>query len=229
MKLKLVKIIDETQDVKSFFWESETEIKFTAGQYFYFTLPNLKYPDERGATRPFTLSNSPTEKVLRLTTKFPTPMSGYKQTLLDLKVGDVVEGRGPVGTFTLGPTSPRLRGTKNILFFAGGIGITPFRSIVKYNFDNKLELPYLIYSNSDENFVFGDELKTWLGEKVSFVDTSKSGHIDALKLNNLISNHLISAHFYVVGPPKFVDSIESSLEQLDVRSDKIVTEKFTGY
>lgn len=223
MRLKLVKILDETVDVKSFFWEPSEKIKFTAGQYFYFTLPKLKYEDKRGDTRHFTLSNSPTEgNLLRLTTKFSTLMSGYKKTLLELNIGEEVEGRGPQGTFT----------PKNGIFIAGGIGITPFRSLIKYNFDNKLELPYLIYSNSDENFVFGDELKDMLGDKLALHNSSISGHIDSMKIVKFIENWKLvigNCAFSVVGPPPFVNAIEEVLEQLGVDSDKIVSEKFTGY
>ena len=229
MKLKLVNIRQETVDVKTFFFEPEEEIKYDAGQYYYFTLPELKYDDPRGETRHFTLSSSPTEgKIISFTTKFPEPMSGYKKTLLELPIGSIIEGRGPQGVFTISPTSSRLRGTKNI-FFAGGIGITPFRSMIKYSFDKSLTLPYLIYSNSDENFVFGDELKVILKEKLFLVNTSLTGHLDAEKIKNFISDHLISANFYVVGPPKFVDAMEASLEQLGIESGKILSEKFTGY
>lgn len=226
MKLKLVKKFDETANVKSFFWEPSEEVNFIPGQYFYYTLPKLNYEDARGETRHFTLSNSPTEgELLRLTTKFSESyMSGYKKTLLDLHLGSVIEGRGPQGVFTI-HNSPH---TTHICI-AGGIGITPFRSIIKYNFDNKLKLPYLIYSNSDENFAFGNELKEMLGDKLVLFNSSKEGHLDASKLKNFISNHLVSAHFYVVGPSKFVDAIELALEQLGVDSGKIESEKFTGY
>lgn len=222
MFLKLTKIIDESDSTKSFFWEPSEKVNFVAGQYFYYTLPKLNYEDPRGATRHFTLSNSPTEGFLRLTTKFPNPMSGFKKSLLELKVGDQIEGRGPQGTFT--PT--------NGIFIAGGIGITPFRSVIKYNFDKKLELPYLIYSNSDDNFVFGDELKEILGNKLVLFNTSQNGHLNSLNISAFIGNwklEIDNLEFFVVGPPPFVDVIETELGKLGVDSDKIISEKFTGY
>lgn len=228
MLLKLSKVIDELSDVKSFFWEADEKFDFVAGQYFYYTLPKLNYDDIRGATRHFTLSNSPTEnEFLRLTTKFPSPMSGFKKTLLELKVGDEIEGRGPQGTFQLDTKTARQQ-----VMIAGGIGITPFRSMIKYSFDKKLDLPYLIYSNSDENFAFGDELKEMLGDKLILYDSSTSGHIDSMKIVKFIENWKLkieNCDWYIVGPPKFVDAIEMALEQLGVVGGKIQSEKFTGY
>lgn len=228
MKLKLVKIVEESPDVKSFFWKTDEKIKWQPGQYFYYTLPKLNYDDPRGATRHFTISSSPTEgDLLRLTTKFitqssPVPLSGFKKTLLELKIEDQIDGRGPQGTFT----------PKYGVFIAGGIGITPFRSMIKYNFDRELELPYLIYSNSDDNFVFGNELNEMLDDRLILHNSSKSGHIDAIKINEFIINFKLKInnfYFSTVGPPKFVDSIEKALEQLGINSNKINSEKFTGY
>lgn len=195
MRLKLIKKFTETPDVKSFFWETSDRIKWEPGQYFYYTLPNLSYPDKRGETRHFTISNSPTEKVLKLTTKFPNPTSGFKKTLDELPIGAEINGRGPQGTFTLSTLKHKAYPTQ--LFLAGGIGITPFRSMIKYVVDKqslagiagkKLDLPYLIYSNSDENFVFKKELEIWLGKKVVFYDSSVSGHIDEIRIQELIKN-----------------------------------------
>ncbi|EKD57627.1 MAG: hypothetical protein ACD_57C00206G0001, partial [uncultured bacterium] len=80
MKLKLVKKKNEAEGTKSFFFESETKVDYSPGQYFFITLPKLNYPDQRGETRHFTLSSSPTEQLLRITTRI-RPESGYKKTL----------------------------------------------------------------------------------------------------------------------------------------------------
>jgi len=101
MQLKLVNKIDEARGTKSFFWEPEIKVDYLPGQYFYYTLPELKFPDSRGATRHFTISSSPTEgNQLRLTTRIREE-SGYKKTLDELPIGSIVEGEGPNGTLIL--------------------------------------------------------------------------------------------------------------------------------
>ena len=231
MKVKLVKVTQEARGTKSFFWEPNSEIKFLPGQYFYYTLPKLNYPDERGATRHFTIASSPTEgNLLRLTTR-TREESGYKKTLNEIKVGETIEGEGPTGTFIFNEKTIKEGDTKSHVFLAGGIGITPFRSIIKYVTDKKLKTSiHLIYSNSNSEFVFKKELDKWLN--VDYVDTSQSGHLDELKIDKLIQNYKLkikNCMFWVVGPPAFVSAMEDVLDKLKISSDRIITEKFTGY
>lgn len=235
MKLTLVKKIVEAKDTKSFTFDKPNDFKFEAGQYIYLTLNKLNYPDERGNTRHFTISSSPTENLIQVTTRIRQE-SGYKKTLDELPIGSLIESRGPLGSFVFTNHKSLITTAKlvtNHLFLAGGIGITPFRSMIKYNIDKKLGIPmHLIYSNSDPDFVFKKELDLWQKEnsflKIEYIDTSKEGRIDFQKLNHFISNHSISC-FWAVGPNMFVNAMEEILEQLNIPSGKIMLEKFTGY
>ena len=154
-----------------------------------------------------------------------------------MPIGTEVEGKGPQGTFLF---------EKNIdtnIFLAGGIGITPFRSMIKYNIDKQslplrgknLNIPmYLIYSNSDSDFVFKKELDKWQEEndfiKITYFDSSVSGHLDAKKLSSLLPTYDIPhTTYYVVGSNVFVNAMEEVLEELKIFEDQIKTEKFTGY
>ncbi len=140
MKLKLIDVRDEARSTKSFFWQAEKAVSYIPGQYFYFTLPKLNYPDPRGATRHFTLSSSPTEGVtLRNTTRIREE-SGFKKSLSELPVGSEIQGEGPNGTFILDEKEPGPH-----IFIAGGIGITPFRSMIKYASDKNLTIPIYLF------------------------------------------------------------------------------------
>lgn len=230
MKLKLVNKKLEARDTYSFFFEPVEKIDFQAGQYIYITLPKLNYPDERGDTRHFTISSSQTEgNLIRLTTRIREE-SGYKKTLNELKIGDEVEGRGPNQTFILDP-KPKIL---NQVFLAGGIGVTPFRSFIKYNIDKSLRIPmHLIYSNSDSEFVFKQELDEWSKEndfiKIDYHDSSQSGHLSKQLISKYCEDKLQDSIFWVVGPPKFVSAMEEILEELNIPEDNIKSEKFTGY
>lgn len=242
MKLKLLKKIVEAKGTKTFFWEPEAKIDYLSGQYYYFTLPKLNYPDPRGATRHFTISASPTEGVLRCTVRIRQE-SGYKETLDELPVGGIIEGEGPNGTFILDESEKG----KSHVFLAGGIGITPFRSFIKYNTDKNLEIPmHLIYSNSiPEEIAFRKELEDISSEfpyiKVSMTIshpeeskekwTGEVGRIDENLIKKLVSNESIkSSTFWVVGPPAFTDAMEEMLDKkMKIPSDRVRGEKFTGY
>ena len=239
MKLKLVEKRDEAKGTKSFFWETEKPVNYLAGQYFYFTLPSLNYPDPRGATRHFTLSSSPTEgNLLRNTTRIREE-SGFKKTLDDLEIGTLIEGEGPNGTFILDEAEPGPH-----VFLAGGIGITPFRSMIKYAADKNLNTQiHLIYSNSiPEEIAFRAELdglaKSWPNLKLDMTVTKPeeskepwkglTGRIDENLIQKLVPD-LGSNIFWVCGPPAMVEAMEQTLGKLNLSSGKVRSEKFTGY
>ena len=239
MKLKLVEKRDEAKGTKSFFWETEKPVNYLAGQYFYFTLPSLNYPDPRGATRHFTLSSSPTEGNLLRNTARIREESGFKKTLDDLEIGTLIEGEGPNGTFILDEAEPGPH-----VFLAGGIGITPFRSMIKYAADKNLNTQiHLIYSNSiPEEIAFRAEFdglaKSWPNLKLDMTVTKPeeskepwkglTGRIDENLIQKLVPD-LGSNIFWVCGPPAMVEAMEQTLGKLNLSSGKVRSEKFTGY
>lgn len=239
MKLTLLEIRDEAKGTKSFFWRPEKPVSYLAGQYFYFTLPSLKYPDPRGATRHFTLASSPTEgEILRNTTRIREE-SGYKKTLNELPAWSVIEGEGPNGTFLLDENE---KGP--FVFLAGGIGITPFRSMMKFATDKKLSIPmHLIYSNSiPEEIAFKAEVEGFAQENpnikvdltISKPEESKekwgglTGRIDENLIRKLVAD-VTAPIFMVSGPPPMVDAVEQALGKLGLGAGRVRSEKFTGY
>lgn len=249
MKLKLVDKRQEAQGTKSFFWETEKEINYLPGQYFYFTLPKLNYPDSRGATRHFTLSSSPTEgKLIRCTTRIRQE-SGFKKTLDELAIGSEIEGEGPEGSYILDENE---KGPH--VFLAGGIGITPFRSMIKYvvdkqslaksEFGNNLDIQiHLIYSNSiPEQIAFRKELEDWSKKATNFKlamtvtkpEESKekwnglTGRIDE-ELIKKLTTKFSNPTYWLCGPPAMVDTMEQIMGKMKVPFGQVRSEKFTGY
>lgn len=143
-KVKLIGKKDEAKDTKTFFFEKPSGFSYIAGQYCYFTLPKVNYEDSRGGVRHFTLSSSPTETDIALTTRMRDE-SGYKKTLDEFENGSEVAMQGPVGEFVLDKETT----TTPQVMIAGGIGVTPYRSIIRYVADKNLNIPiHLIYANS---------------------------------------------------------------------------------
>src|SRR5919109_1633453 len=131
------------------------EVDFAPGQYFFVTLPDVGYEDDKGLRRHITVVTSPNEKgVLGFATRMRE--SAFKRSLGDLPVGAEVEVEQPKGSFALPEDTSR-----PLVFVAGGIGITVFRSMLRYIREEGL--PYrvtLIYSNRDrESTAFLDELR----------------------------------------------------------------------
>jgi ferredoxin-NADP reductase len=131
------------------------EVDFRPGQYFWVTLIDPPYDDEKGPRRHITVVTSPNERgVLGLCTRLRD--SAFKRSLAELPVGAEVEVEQPKGEFALPEDTSR-----PYVFIAGGIGITVFRSMLLYIAEEKL--PHrvtLVYSNRDRaSAAFLDELE----------------------------------------------------------------------
>lgn len=239
MKLKLIDKKVEAKGTKSFFWQPEKPLTYLPGQFYYWTLPKLNYPDNKGNTRHITISSSTTEgSLLRFTTRIREE-SGYKKTLDELPQGAEIDGEGPDGEFILDESE---KGPH--VFLAGGIGITPFRSMIKFVTDRSLDIPiHLIYSNSvPEEIAFREELITLSGEHpnikvdmtISKPEESKEkwtglvGRIDE-NLINQSTNKLVNPTYWLSGPPAFTSAMKEVLGILNVSSGSVRSEDFTGY
>lgn len=212
MLLKVKKIKKETKDVLSIIFEKPKGFKFYAGQYLDYEL--------NGDTRAFTISSSPSEDFLMLSTKHGITL--FKKDLAQLKTSMQISTSHPAGTFILDESTPAV-------FIAGGIGITPFRSMIKWAHDQKLKIPItLIYSNSDENFLFKGELENWKQSlpnlTIFYHNSSQNGHLTKLPP----TTYQIPI-YYLAGPPKMVDSFEKMLLELVVDKTNIRYDRFDGY
>lgn len=218
MQLKIKKIISRSKDIFSLILEKPESFTFYPGQYLDVELP-IRSPDKLGKSRTFTISASPTEEFLMITTT--KSASKFKKTMGNLKKGDNITATHPIGTFILDESSPAI-------FIAGGIGITPFRSMIKYAIDQKLTTPItLIYSNSDSNFLFKKELEDWRRHlpnlTIIYHNSTQKGHLSKLPP----TTHL--PIYYLAGPPSFVDDMEKILLDLGIDEINIRYDRFDGY
>lgn len=236
MKLKLLQVKPEVQGINTYIFEKPKNFNYLPGQYLVLIFSKSGNLDKE--SREFTLSSSPTEDHLSITTKNENN-SDFKRKLETLQIGDSIEADGPFGTFIL---DEDISG-KHILL-AGGIGVTPFRSIIKYNVDKNLKNTdiHLIYSSSNENIVlFKDDFDNWTNDNIdiTFVLTSDNhnkmwkgevGRIDNNMIKRLTTYYLLpTTTFWICGSKDFVRDMESILLRLKVKPDKVHSETFTGY
>ena len=207
---------------------------FIAGQYCFVTLINFLYPDDRGGKRHFSIVNSPNEKgILTIATRLRD--SGFKKTLDQLPLGSEVE-LGPIaGAFTLPDDT-----LKPLVLIAGGIGITPYMSMLRYIKRNKINYKItLVYSNRNRNSTaFLDELQQLSTQLPGFKlvltmtdDPSWTGEkrkVDSTFIRDYFPN-VNAQSYFVVGPPAMVDAVQRSLLEAGVGVENIKIENFTGY
>lgn len=218
MILKVKKLKKEAGDAFSVIFKRPKGLNFYPGQYL-----NLKMANSE---RMFTNSSSPTENFLMITTR--RGRSSFKKSLEKLKAGDQIVSDHPAGTYTLDEATPAV-------MICGGIGITPARSMIKYALDMHLSiLITLIYSNSDENFVFKKELNSWQKQlpnlTINYIVTSKNGRLNTEQLKTLLPTTSYQLPiYYLSGPPKMVGDFEKILLKFEVDETNIRTDEFEGY
>jgi ferredoxin-NADP reductase len=207
---------------------------YRPGSYFWVELPERGHVDEKGLRRHISLVTSPTESgVVGLATRLRD--TAFKRTLAELEVGDEVEVEEPKGSFLLPEDT-----SAEYVFVAGGIGITVFRSMLRYVADQRL--PYrvtLVYSNRDyESAAFLDELEELEqridGLRVILTMTEEKGwegetrRLAADVLRDLLGS-LAGKQFLVAGPPAMAEGVAASLVAAGVAEDSLLADKFSGY
>lgn len=231
MHVTLERVEDKALHIKMFWFRPEKPVEYISGQFTQMQLP-LDHPDTRGSKHWFTISSSPTEAMIAITTKFaPNHGSTFKHALEKLKPGAKLNLADPMGDFVL----PKNK-SMPLLFVAGGIGITPYRSIIKWLVDtgerrdihlvygvrDKRELAFLdLFKQYDMKFtpIVTEPDSGWKGEK---------GLLSAKRILELAgekSNRLI----YISGPEPMVEKFVDDLDKLNVPKSRLVTDYFPGY
>lgn len=211
------------------------EVDFQPGQYFFITLLEPPYEDEKGPRRHISVVTSPNERgVLGLCTRLRD--SAFKKSLQELPIGAEVEVEPPKGKFVLPEDSSR-----PYVFVAGGIGITVFRSMLLKIREESL--PYrvtLVYSNrNQEETAFLDELRELEAELPDFrlIPTmtqdpgwgGESRKIDADFFRDYLGDGLNDRTYMIAGPPPMVAAMTGALAEAGVDEQNVIPEKYSGY
>jgi ferredoxin-NADP reductase len=211
------------------------EVDFRPGQYFWVTLLDPPYDDEKGPRRHISVVTSPNERgVLGLCTRLRD--TAFKRSLAELPVGTDVDVEQPKGDFLLPEDTDQ-----PYVFIAGGIGITVFRCMLRYIAEEGL--PYrvtLVYSNRDrESTAFLDELTQLERDNPNFELvftmtnddgwTGETRRIGVDLLRDRLEGDLGSFHYLIAGPPAMVEGVAETLAQAGIAEDQIQAGRFSGY
>jgi ferredoxin-NADP reductase len=231
MKAKLVERTPLTDSIVSFSFTPEQSFNYTAGQFVELRLDGH---EEHGHTamREFTLSSSPHEDVLTITTRVSGKThSAFKRALNKLELGATVTISQPWGDFVL----PKLIQIP-LIFVAGGIGITPFRSILEWlHLSDEERSINMIYSVKNEDDIIFQDTFDRAGQHVTLVVEDPSAAWGGER--GLLTAEMIcglekpsdDTLIYVSGPEPFVQRLQKELLALGVSNQQIVLDEFQGY
>jgi len=233
--LVLTGIEQAAHDVYDFIFKPDHAFNFRPGQYVEWTLGH-RYPDDRGNRRYFTIASAPTESNVRLGVKFYDPSSTFKRALASMKVGDTISASHLAGGFVL----PKDK-NKKLVFIAGGIGATPFRSMIRYLLDTKEKRPIVVlYANKTLADVaykdIFDRAGAELGIKTVYALSAEKTPVPGM-INGLIDAALIAREipdyrertFYISGPQAMVEAFKKTLTAMGVSRFKIKSDFFPGF
>ena len=233
----LTKREEMAERTMAFHFSKPADFQFRAGQAMDVTLLNPPETDGEGNTRTFTIASAPFDADLMITTRMRD--TAFKRVLGKAAPGFEVKIEGPTGSFVL----PR-KAEKPAVFLAGGIGITPFVSIIRQaTHDQAPHQIYLFYSNRrPEDACFLDLLSEAARQNPNFhliatmTEMSKSrrewkgetGYIN----KDCLAKHLPALQgpiYYLAGPPGMVTAMRGMVTNAGVDEDDIRTEEFAGY
>lgn len=225
MQLTLKEKREEAPGVVSFLWEPQAPLSWKPGQYLHYVLPHQS-ADDRGQERWFTNSAAPFEGRAMITTRHAAgKSSSFKEALFGLEPGAIIEADGPEGEFTVEDLA------QEHVFIAGGIGITPFRSIIAQAAHDKAPLKAtLIYGNRDAQAPFKKELGDAAAQnqnlKIDYV--LGPAVIDEAAIRRAVPE-LAAPLFYISGPEPMVKSLAEKLAGMGVPQAHIKLDDFPGY
>ncbi len=227
MKATLIKKIPETSTVTTYQFQPADSVEWQAGQFIEYHLPQTS-PDDRGESRYFTISSAPYEEHIQITTRLDHQHgSTFKSALDELNIGDEIEVSKPMGEFVV--DNPQA----HYVFIAGGIGITPFHSILLDLAHRQQPIQVaLLYANRDDEVVFKDVLEKIAAASFTFTTRYYIGD-QRIQLTDITAAadqfDGEKVYFYISGPEPMVGGYTQQLSEAGVEKDQIITDYFPGY
>lgn len=213
---------------------------FKPGQNVDLEIVSPRETDKEGNKRTFSILSSPDADELEFATRIRE--SAWKRNIQNARAGMEIELDGPYGNMILHSDH-----SKPAVFLAGGIGITPFISMIRHLRENGSLAPnapsdwriHLFYSNRRSGSApFMNELNKYAEEGSNFKFTpiftgeiswqGEKGYLDIEMVQKYVAE-LEKAIFYIAGPPRVVESIYKMLETAGISPDNIKREDFAGY
>jgi ferredoxin-NADP reductase len=231
--IKLLSSREIASGTKAFEFEKPAGYTFTAGQATDWTLIDPIETDAEGNGRSFSLACAPGEAVLRLATRMRD--TAFKRILGKMQPGDTISIDDPWGDFTLDADE-----SKEAVFLCGGIGVTPFLSMMKDAVlrDTSRKLSLFFSNKTVKDAPFRDELLELVGKNpaLRMIETitedpswtGEKGFIDRAMLERHIPD-ITKPIYYVAGPPQMVAAMKKMLLEAGLNESQLKLDEFLGY
>jgi ferredoxin-NADP reductase len=230
MQVSLDHIEDTADHIKTLWFKTETPLRYVAGQFIEVTLPHDN-PDSRGTRRWFTVSSSPTESLIAITTKAADKPSSFMRALFGLKKGDSVTISDAMGDFVL-PKDTSIP----LMYVVGGIGVTPVRSMIKWLQDNgeKRDVYVMYMAHSDDQLAFKPLLDNYCKQVTYTVhepSTSWTGNVGRITSDDIYSasQKYNKPFIFLSGPEEMIEVFVAELTELGINPSRLITDYFPGY
>ncbi len=194
------------------------DVAFVAGQYMTVTLPTLAQLEPRARWRDFSISSAPFELPI-VKTAYRTSNSPFKTELAKLPIGSTIQVALPKGFFTL-PEDPN----KKIACIAGGIGITPFMSMLlqEKHIAGTRNIALYYFNKNRESTAYHEEIRALCDGMAHFF-------YDPDDVTAVPTDDMYDTNWYIAGPEGMVIATSEHLRKNGVTSEQLFTEQFTGY
>lgn len=215
METELITKHPEASDIWSFYFRKPAWFAFTPGDYAELSLDFAP----QGGRRWFSLASAPGEPHLRITTQLPSPASEYKQALSRLEPGDRAFISPPMGNFNLPATKDK------VLLVAGGVGVTPYRSMLASGLADPHDT-VLLYTARPDNFIFAPELD---GSDARIIrHDSAAGRLDLARFDQLVPDWR-ERMVFLAGPEAMMSRFHDEILRLDHVPGRLRLSYFPGY
>lgn len=234
---KLVSRNEVAEGTMAFHFEKPPGFTFTPGQYVNVTLINPPETDAEGNTRSFSIASAPHDGTIEVVTRMRD--TAFKRVLKTMALGTEVKMQGPVGMLTL----PADVGVP-VVFLTGGIGITPFLSMVSHATQTRsTQSMTLFYSNRrPEDTAYVKELQSWAKQNSHFRFVGTMTQMEKSTQpwsgeKGYITEEMVAKYvpdvrqplYFIAGPPSMVENMVAMLRHAGVEEEKIRVEEFLGY
>lgn len=217
----IISVENPNEDYYTVALQPEPGFTWEAGKHGLFSLPGKKIKGRKA--RPLSIASIPSEGKLLVGTRTGKAVSSFKAAFLSMKPGEKVQLRGPMGGFLIQDTSSPM------VFIASGVGITPFRALIKA-LQSDVRRPIELVYASRQYYLFGDEIEkiAETNDQMTVYKTHKVADTKA-KIEQLAKKYGNLAYYYLSGAPAMIQSTKKDLKTLGVKKDRVISDEFFGY
>nr|WP_288975296.1 FAD-dependent oxidoreductase [uncultured Shuttleworthia sp.] len=225
---KVTKIVKETSDIYSIQMEIPEGYTWRAGQYAIWQLQDYVAPEGEKEDRVFTIASAMEDHFLMFSTRIADQHSWFKDILLrQLEAGDTMLVSAPLGEMDID-----MEGKERSLLIAGGIGVTPIRSLLRHYSSNNVPTHkiQLLYADNRGEFAYGDFWKQIEGKMPNVkLQLLTDSNVFAEKARNYAVSHGNEAEYLIAGSPGMNQAFKESLTEAGVSGGNMKTDEFFGY